>query len=343
MVAMREFRLRQDLERRRVGAFALPLGVEPEGLPEPTQGYTLRYEEGDDDTPDTYSFHVVVSHERIKEVIDAAFGLLPDEVLPVVEIGSRDAYRSVDVYLAEEAIPLDDFLRVWYEFEDIILEDVCIGAGANAEDPFIEIFVDSWKGVAIHVPVEWRERIETLLAQIGLEEVPETWPEGLDKEGEPLSKIREVLAIEDEHSPDLDEVLLQLRDAWDLSLDVDPDSNLDDAGRELGKTLWHVIVMAEPTEGDPEAGAYVSFWITAGSIAEVEEIIDEWFDGQDDWSFKSVYSLDRVAFDERPEELGALPHRRTRNELHLVHVDRWGDVPPPGSDGARDGSGSRER
>ncbi len=341
---MRDFRIRTDLERHKVGRYALPLGVEPDGLPEPIQGYTIRYEEGGgegaEDSPDTYAFHVVVTHERLKEVIDAAFGFLPGEVTPVVEIGSRDAYRSVDIYLSEEPLPLDDFLRIWYEFEEIILEDVCIGAGANAEEPFVEVFVDTWKGVMIHVPTEFKERVEAMLERLGLEEVAETWPDTLERDGEPLSKIREVLAIEDDHSPDLDEVLLQLREAWDLGLNVDPESNLDDAGRELGRVLWHAIVMAEPAEGDPEAGAYISFWATAGSITDIEGLVEDWFEAQDDWVFKGVYSMDRVAFDERPEELSSLPHRRVKDEVHLVHVDAWGDGPPTFDGGRRPESGS---
>jgi hypothetical protein len=342
---MREFRIRNDLERQRVGSFQLPLGVEPEGLPEPVQGYTLTYQAGEDDEPDSYAFHVVVSHERLKEVIDATFGLLPEEVTPVVEIGSRDAYRSMDIYVGEEPLPLDHFLRVWYEFEEIILEDVCIGAGANAEEPFIEVFVDSWKGVAIHVPIDWRERVEELLAKLNLEEVAETWPGGLDPD-EPLSKIREVLEIEDEHSPDIDELMLQLREAWDLTLNVDPESNIDEGGRELGMTLWHAIVIAEPLEGDPEAGAYVSFWATAGSLAEIEELIADWFDASSAWAFKGIYSMDRVAFDERPDELASIPHRRNKPELHLAEVDRWGEAGPGeppkrrGPDERSDGKGS---
>jgi hypothetical protein len=335
---MREFRLRQDLERHHVGAFALPLGVEPEGLPEPIQGYTLTYQAGEDDEPDSYAFHVVVSHERLKEIIDAAFGLLPDEVTPVIEIGSRDAYRSVDIYVGEEPVPLDDFLRTWYEFEEIILEDVCLGAGANAEEPFLEVFVDSWKGVALHVPIEWRERVEEMLHRAGLEEVAETWPGGLEQE-EPLSKIREVLEIQDEHSPDIDELLLQLREAWDLALNIDPESNIDDGGRELGMTLWHAIAIAEPIEGDPEAGSYISFWATASSLAEMEELMADWFDAQEEWAFKSIYSMDRVAFDERPDELATLPHRANRPSVHLVHVDRWGEQgpgEPPTREGRRD-------
>ncbi|MFZ9881757.1 MAG: hypothetical protein ACO3QC_10195, partial [Phycisphaerales bacterium] len=133
---MREFRIREDLDRGALGAYQLPLGVEQTSLSEPVQGYTVRFQEGNDDEVDTYVFHVVVSHDKLKAVVDAAFNLLPKEVTPVVEIGSRDAYRTVDIYLGEEPMPLVEFLRTWYEFEEILIEDVTIGCGANAEDPW---------------------------------------------------------------------------------------------------------------------------------------------------------------------------------------------------------------
>lgn len=342
--SMREFRLRNDLERCRIGSYALPLGVEPKGLPEPTQGYTLTYQARDDardyardtggdvdDEPDSYLFHVVVSHERAKEVIDAAFALLPAEIIPVVEIGSRDAYRSVDVYVGEEEIPLDEFLRTWYEFEPIMLEDVCIGCGAYSDDPWIEVFVDSWKGIAIHVPIEWRDRIETMLHDLGLKEVPETWPEGLDTNPD-VSQPREVLLLDDEMAGDLDELLLELCAQWSLTLNVDPDSNVDDAGRELGQTLWHAIAVAEPTEPDGTA-ADIMYWATAGSIGELDDLVHGWFEAHPEWQLRSILSMDRVAFDERPEALASLPYRRARPQIHRAEIERWA---PIGAEGGSD-------
>jgi hypothetical protein len=57
--------------------------------------------------------------------------------------------------------------------------------------------------------------------------------------------------------------------------------------------------------------------------------------------------MDRVAFDERPDELSSIAHRRTRPELHLAEVDRWGEAgpgEPPKRRGPddRDGGGSRD-
>ncbi|MFO0828569.1 MAG: hypothetical protein U0572_10535 [Phycisphaerales bacterium] len=344
---MREFRLRVDLERHRLGNYALPLGVEPNGLPEPVQGYTLTYQSSEnDEEPDCYLFHVVVSHEKVKEIIDAAFTLLPSEVTPVLEIGSRDAYRSVDVYVAEEPVPLDDFLRTWYEFEEIVLEDVCLGCGANSEDPWVEIFIDSWKGVAIHVPIEWREKVEAMLHGLGLEEVPETWPEGLDKDPD-VSRPREVLSLEDEESPDLDEMLLELCARWGLTLNVDPETNLDEGGRELGQTLWHAVVLAEPSEPDG-TGADITFWATAGSIGELDDLIGDWFDDHPEWTLRNVLAMDRVAFDERPDELASLPYKRSAPALHRVEIERWQPALPEdgggdaGLDDAPGGEGDDE-
>src|SRR5262245_26320080 len=140
---MRDFRLRTDLQRVVIDGFALPLGFSPEpgDLRAPTQGYTLTYNVAEEDEPDTYSFHVVVSHERLKELLNKAFALLPDEVYGIIEIGSRDAYRSTDVYLGEDPpLPRDEFLRLWKQYEPFLLEDGAIAGGANTEEPFMEVF-----------------------------------------------------------------------------------------------------------------------------------------------------------------------------------------------------------
>ncbi len=296
----------------------------------PVQGYTLAYNEAEEDEPDSYAFHVVVSHERLRAVIRAAFDLLPDEVVPIVEIGSRDAYRAVDVFLGEEAVSRAHFLAVWHAFESIILEDASLGVGANSEEPFIEVFVDSWKGVAIHVPIDMRDRVEEVLHGLGLDEVPETWADDPESDPLPGTAIRDVLELVDEQSPDIDELLLQLRELWGLELNVDPETNLDEAGRNLGLTLWHAVVVAESADGDPDRGAYISIWASASSMTEMEELIEHAMEECPDWSFQSVYSLDRVAFDERPEPLVDLPPRSREPKVHLVEVDSWGEPPRQG-------------
>ena len=121
---MRHLRLRTDLERAVIDGFALPLGIEPGPTEAPRQGYSVAYTSGQEDAPDTYVFHVVVSHERVAPVVHRAFELLPARVCAIVEISSRDAYRATDVFLGREPIMLEEFKEEWERFEPFLLEDV---------------------------------------------------------------------------------------------------------------------------------------------------------------------------------------------------------------------------
>ncbi len=82
---MRLFRMRNDLKRAVIDGFALPLGLEPGRIEAPKQGYILAYTPGDEE-PDTYAFHVVVSHERLAPLVRSVFNMLPGEVYAIVEI-----------------------------------------------------------------------------------------------------------------------------------------------------------------------------------------------------------------------------------------------------------------
>lgn len=318
---MRDYRVRTDLSRSVIGGFQLPLGLEPSQLEAPTQGFTLSYTAGQNDDPDTYSFHVVVSHEKLPAIIRQAFELLSLEVFPIIEIGSRDAYRSVDVYIAPEPLHMDDFLATWNRFEQLLLEDATIAAGANGEDPFVEVFVDQWKGLSIHTPLAMREQVESMLQRWGLTEVPQTWDN--DERRFQMTNVRSILEVQDEYSPDLDELLLDLRHEWRLELSVDPDRNLDEQGRELGRTLWHAVVIVEPADGDTNRGAYALIWATAGSLSEMEDQIQEALSAHPQWSFSEIYTIDRIAYDERPEELVDLQPKRGDPEVHLLRFDPW--------------------
>lgn len=339
MGPMRGYRLREDLVRCDASGFRLPLGVEAIGLPRPSQGYTLEYNAAEQEDADSYSFHVVASHELVRAILHPALTLLPDEVFPVVEVGSRDAYRSIDVFSAPEPMPKREFLEIWADYEPFLLEDATIGAGASSDEPAIEIFLDAWKGVSIHVPVAMRERVETILAGLGLAEVPETWPADIEHDVVNNSRVRDVLELLDDQSPDLDELLLQMRESWSLELDVNRDVNVDEGGRPLGFTLWHAIIVVEPVDDGDERGAYVSIWCTATSLGQVEDLVSDSLAGMPEWSFQSIYSIDRVAYDERPDELGELPPRRGLPDVHMVNIDVWGENDLQGGDGPGPGAG----
>jgi hypothetical protein len=323
-----DFRLREDLKRLGVGSYQFPLGVRESKLMEPRQGFTVRFQEGKADEPDAFAFSVVVSHERLRPLIDAAFNLLPPEVTPVVEIGSRDAYRTVDVYLGEEPMPLVRFLRTWYEFEEILLEDVTIGVGANSEEPWVDIFIDPWKSIVITGPVDMRDEVERLLGLLDIHEVESTWDEQAAPIDEEEIVSESVLDLSD-NRPDLEELLLELRDRWMLELNIDRETNVDEAGRHLGMTLWHAVVFVTASDGEEGRGANVVLWMTAGSLAQAEELIEDALLDHPEYVFESIYTMDRVAYDDRPQSLSHLPPTRRRAGLHEMVIEPWGSLPPP--------------
>lgn len=330
---MDTFRLRTDLERVRLGGgprggFALALGIEPVDKRPPTEGFTVTYNPGEDGEPDTYSFHAVVSHEKLRDLVRGALALLPPHVSPIIEIDSYDAYRTVDVYIGREETPLslNDFVDTWTEFEPVLLEDAAVGAGANSDEPFIEIFLDQWKGLSIHVPPEVRDSVESMLREQGLEEVASTWPPpevGSERGGSERvydATIRPVLDTSDDALPTLDDVVLELRRRWNLELNVDPESNVDDGGKELGMTLWNAALVVEDSRGATDRSAYMQVWASARSLSQLEQLIDSVFEQYPEWSLYECYSVMRVAYDDRPDELEHLKPRRTAPEVHLVQI-----------------------
>lgn len=324
------FLLRTDLERAVVDGFAFPLGLRPNGLRPPPVGYSVEYVGGEDDDPDSYTFYVITSCERLGPLVEGLFGLLPDEVHPIVEIGSRDAYRALDVWMSDEPVPIERFLETWDEYRDFLLEDGSIAAGANGASPEIEVFVDHWKGVNVHVPLLMRDDVERVLHELGYEETGETWPELDEDEAARAMEVRPVLATTDDAELDMEDLLLDLRHAWGLELNVDPYENLDDTGRSLGRTLWHALVIVQPEDAtDPgDRERFLSVWAAAESIAEVGELVDESVAEIGGWNLADVYTLDRVAFDERPEALDDLVPVPRRSEVLLVEFD------PPEDDAA---------
>ena len=60
-----------------------------------------------------------------------------------------------------------------------------------------------------------------------------------------------------------------------------------------------------------------------GSVAEVERLAAERLEHEGRWHFQNFYTLDRVAFDERPEELADLPMRNRTAGVHLVFEEAW--------------------
>lgn len=320
---MRTFQLRSDLQRHSLSGFQLPLGLEPTEAIAPREGYTVESIPGDDDAPETVRYSVACSFEKVAPLLRDLFELLPDEVYPVVESISNDAYRPLDIFSARATIEFDDFLEVWNEYEQVILEDGAVGAGAQSDEPYMEVFLDAWKVITVQVPEEMRDEVERLLAVHEVEQVEHTWPPEVAERHDPPLLVREILLVDSEDSPDLDEIIFQLREAWELELEVDPEDNVDDKGRRLGRTLWRVIAVVRSPDGEePPRAAYVQAWATASSLGELQRMIVSRIENQDEWVFDGQwYTQERVAFDERPDALADLAPRRTRSEIHLFSIE----------------------
>ena len=326
-------RLNADLKRASIGSFLLPLGLLPSSETAPHQGYTIAYNTGDDDEPETYTIQVVISHDQLPTLVDRALRLLPEEVVAILEIDSQDAYRTTDVFLSEEPISRSNFIENWQCYAPFLLEDCSIGVGANSEEPFLEIFLDPFKTLNFHIPLEMRDVLENMLSDLGLEEVPYTWP--IDECESMIRgwRIRPVLDRSDPNLADEVELLNHLQHAWRLTLDIDPDHNVDEVGRELGFTLWHVQMLVESAFGAPVNEAVFALWVTADSLSRVEHYMQSTLADHPQWQLVRVESIDRVAFDDRPEHLSDIPPRRDHEEVHLVEIETIRDTheSPPDS------------
>jgi hypothetical protein len=120
---------------------------------------------------------------------------------------------------------------------------------------------------------------------------------------------------------------MELRHDWRMELNIDPDTNVDEGGRRLGLTLWHAVLGVHGA-GDARQEADMLIWATAGSLTQLETLIEGVLEQSDEWALVEVYSTDRIAYDERPDELADLAPRRSEAEIHLVSIERRPDHPP---------------
>jgi hypothetical protein len=52
--------------------------------------------------------------------------------------------------------------------------------------------------------------------------------------------------------------------------------------------------------------------------------------------FESIYTMDRVAYDDRPQSLAHLPPTRRRAAVHEMIIEPWGPAPSAEGGEARD-------
>ncbi len=267
-----------SVERVQMGDMRFPLGVYPVEPMQPVQGYTLTFEpsDGDDDEgdweewPDRYVFDAVISAERVEPLCRMLFSLMPGRVFPILDVIGRDAYREIDPFVAYEPIALDRFLDAVRAFRGFFFEDGMCGFGAMSQEPFFYVFVDEHKIVTIRGQADLKERIEGVLHAFDLAVCEE--PAGADAA---VHEHRSVV-IAPEDRPELlsfDEIVERLRHDWRLVLNIDPDTNVDDDGRDLGVTGWRCISVARFAGDEPPK--YAEILLRAGSLNDAEDLAQE--------------------------------------------------------------------
>ena len=320
------FRIQADLQRVFDRGHAFALGVAGGATRPPAWGWSRIEHIPSDDHPASLTWTIVVSHEVLRPLLMELFRLLPEQVTGILELGSRDAFRAVDVFLSRHAVQRHQFRGAWDLFEPVFLEDASLAVGVNGDTPFIELFLDQDKRLVVHGEPATAPALERVLRRFGLDEqaeadiiVPDT---RLD-----ATQTRPVLEERLGFMVDIDQILVELRAAWDLELDDDPERNLDAQGRDIGRTLWNGVVLIDQEDIAGRREAHGHFWGVASSRRDMEERLLHWIEAQGEWEVLDVVGMDRSAYDNRPQELNALPPHLPTPGVLAWRVDPIGTVP----------------
>lgn len=296
----------ESISRRSIKGFDFPLGVYPVESMTPQQGFNSEYEPADGDDgiseveawPDRYVYDIVVSATRLEALWTQIFAMMPGRVFPILDYIGHDVYREIDPYIAYEPIGQERVTNILQRYRDFFIDDGMIGFGAVSEDPFFYVFVDEHKIMTVRVEPELRPKLEKLLESFDLEVVAE--PAGADSAAH---EHRSVL-MTDATRPDLlnaDEIVELVRESWGLVLNVDPESNVDDEGNELGITPFRCLLRHE-TDQNPTP-RYAEVICTAECLLQAEAFALDAVDsligeslGEEATSDLFLLSADRVNF-----------------------------------------------
>jgi predicted nucleic acid-binding protein len=292
-----------------------PGGARGASSASPGAGEPSGYSDTDDDAPpepkweewpDRYVFEIVITSERLEALVRNLLTLFPGRIYPILDYLGHDAFREVDPYISYELMGMDKLLDSLRRYRAFFYEDGLVGFGAMIDDPFLYVFVDEHKIITIRCQPDLKEKVERILTAFDLEPLeekpakpgapPDGGPAGADAAAH---EHRGVLVTADDR-PDLlteDEIVEVLRDEWRLTLNVDPDSNLDEEGRDLGLVPWHCQVRCA-AEGE-ETCRYAEILVGARSLREAEElalVASEQLlpKGTEDWEEQSVVAADRL-------------------------------------------------
>lgn len=325
-----------ELERIQMGPMRFPLGVYPVEPIEPKQGYAVEFESADgsedgsdlEEWPDRYVFDIVISSEKLPALVLQFLAMMPPRVFPILDFLGHDDFREIDPYISYERLGLDRIIDGIRQFRGFFHEDGMCGFGAMAEEPFFYLFVDEHKILTVRAESALRDKVVALLEAFDLEETPE--PVGADAAAH---EHRSVLVVP-ENQPNVlaaEEIVGYLRQEWRLTLNVDPESNVDDEGQELGLIGWRAVVRCVRGEGETARYAEVLLW--ASSLGEAEEmtltavgVLDGGQTTEEEWLDSVVLALDRMT-DEHLEAVWTELPKASRGSLKpreaRTIVARW--------------------
>ena len=303
-----------SIERKSINGFGFPLGVYPVEPMTPVVGYTAEFEPEDNAEdmgdweawPDQYVFDIVVPAERIEPLWQQLFAMMPGRVFPIIDYIGHDAYREIDPFMAYEPIGKEKVVNALRQYRPFFFEDGMVGFGAVSEEPFFYVFIDEHKIVTVRVEPDYRKKIERLLQAFEIPEIDE--PAGADAAAH---EHRSILVTSPER-PELingDEILERMRDAWRLVLNVDPDTNVDEQGEDLGITPWRCLARFS-TDQSPD-DQYAQLILTAENLRRAEDLTQDTVikeanpDG--DWFDVVVISANRITPEQAKELLDAIP------------------------------------
>lgn len=317
---MARCRVDESIERIIVGDFQFPLGAYPVETMTPRRGYCVDFEPADggdegaaeyeggpppglEEWPDRYVFDIVASAEKLEPLCRSLLALLPGRIYPIFDFLGQDAFREVDPYISYDLLGMDRFLDCLRRFRGFFFEDGLCGFGAMIDEPFLYVFVDEHKIITVRAETAYRERIERLLAAHDLE-LLESSPAGPAGADSAAHEHRGVL-LTPEDRPDLltqDEIVELLRDDWRLTLNIDPDTNVDEEDHPLGVTPWRCLVRCfagEETPDKPQQPKYADVLLAAGSLRRAEELALDAADQLrpkeiEEWDEAAVVAADRL-------------------------------------------------
>ena len=327
-------KLDESIERVQIGDMRFPLGVYPVEPMEPLEGYTVEFEPadgadedevpedaGEEDAfgptsdwerwPDRYVYDIVVTCERVPALVRHLLMLFPGRVFPILDFIGHDAFREIDPYISYAPLGMDRFIDAMRRYRPFFFEDGMCGFGAMSDEPFLYLFVDEHKVVTVRAEPDQRERVERVLEAFDLARVEE--PAGADAA---THEHRGVLVTPDDRADLLsaEEIVEQLRDEWRLTLNIDPDTNVDDQGRDLGLTAWRCLLRCQRANED--RSRFAEIVLLGDCLAQAEELAFDavaglMSEGEDAWLEPLLLAADRAS----PEQLtDLLKAGRRRND-----------------------------